>query len=333
MTFFANKRQHIQWSIVIAIIIGITVALIIITSPFGMPSDASRQHADSDVNVAALTNNGKTAIVIDKQNEGYLWKINHKSKKHRLSSSKQVNQVEHVALAANGQVALLVNDKKLTRWNLKTNTTNPLLTMAEKINAIAISANGQYALMGLNDGSAEYISLNSGNVIQTFKDSEAITSVALSPDNQYAFTGSINGNANLWDIKTGKKSYSFSHQTPINKVVLSNKNRYALTHSNNSSTKIWDIKTGELLKELDIPPMIISSAKFSPNDELLAIGSKPQVLLLVKVKDNKIIKKWILPKKSFWKPTEIVIHDIVFTPQQKNLQTEDSSGYWRIWKY
>lgn len=329
-----NKAgHHLRWSIIVAIVMIAIITLVVIAVPFGSQASDLLRHADAKTQVAAISPDAHSAIVVDKQKIAYLWQLHPKKQHHELKKVHQLPEADFIELSNHGKYAIIAYENELKRWDLKRNRFDSTWEAPSKITAISLSTKGYHALAGLADGSIHYVDLAKGKSIHTFQHAATITSVFLSHNNRYALTSSHNDDAHYWDLKSGKMLKSLSHKGPIDKVLLSDNNKYALTHSNIKGTKVWDLERELLINKLDIAPMTLTSAKFSPDGTLVALGCSPQVLLLMDFMDNKTLNKWVLPKDHFWKPTEISIHAIQFSPKEKHLYTEDSTGHWRKWHY
>ncbi len=75
---------------------------------------------------------------------------------------------------------------------------------SDRVNSVAFSPDGRYALTGSMDRTAILWDVASGTALHTLAGhSDRVNSVAFSPDGRYALTGSMDRTAILWDVASG----------------------------------------------------------------------------------------------------------------------------------
>lgn len=83
----------------------------------------------------------------------------------------------------------------------------PILTLngiKSRIIAIAVTAEGKYAVAATSKPTLTLWSLETGNVIHTFADyTIRVQSVVVTPDSQHAITGASDGTIRIWELATG----------------------------------------------------------------------------------------------------------------------------------
>ena len=141
-----------------------------------------------------------------------------------------------------------------------------LIGHSSRINSVAISPDGKYALTGSDDNTAKYWDLQTGNEFKTlnghFND---IYSVAISSDGKYALTGSGDFTARYWDLQTGNELKKLrGHSYSVSSVAISPDGKYALTGAGDNTARYWDLQTGNEIKQLrghssDLYAVFISS--------------------------------------------------------------------------
>ncbi len=178
----------------------------------------------------------------------------------------------------------------LTKIILDTNTLMRVNLKYQPANSIAVSNDGNYALIG----SGTYIGVDVGGIpggglilldLKTRKthqfdiplvrnggdntaaDNWMIYSVAISPDGRRALSGSANGAIMEWDIPSGKfvryydtsefdnifNDYAFLGAY-VTRIEYSKNGEHVLTHVQfgNNYVILWDTKTGQMLETLSI---------------------------------------------------------------------------------
>ncbi len=113
-----------------------------------------------------------------------------------------------------------------------------------KVNAVAFSPDGRYALSGGEDYVLKLWEVSSGMEIRTFRGHRNwVTSVAFSPDGKYALSGSRDNTLRLWDMASGAPLRTFRADW-ITFAAFSPDGRHALAGSVNGTLTRWDIATG-----------------------------------------------------------------------------------------
>ena len=230
--------------------------------------------------------------------------------------------------------AITADRRNFTIWNTNSGKSYGFWRAPANIRAVALSDKGRYVLLGLEDGRAIHIDMNTGRRLEfTGHRQESVASVDLSANGLWAFTGGADYRAVLWSTKTGKPKRLFEHKTRVTKLRLSASGAYAFTSGTLGNAYIWDLSTGaELSKlKLDKREYVIVSASFSHNEQLLVTGAPGRDISLWDVQSGKRIKQWRARTRSQWKPSGAIIYAVEFTQDDQFIYTESSAGYGEKW--
>jgi WD40 repeat protein len=117
----------------------------------------------------------------------------------------------------------------------------------ERVNGVAISADGKRALSACWDGVLRYWNLENGDQIRKMSGHQGlINSVALSADGRRALTGSGDRTMRLWDLETGKELKAFAgHTHTVWDVAFSPDGKKALSACSDGIARLWDLETGK----------------------------------------------------------------------------------------
>lgn len=150
------------------------------------------------------------------------------------------------------------------------------------VNAVAMSADGQFVLSGGRDNSLTLWDAQAGEVVRLLEGGhrERITDVALNDDATRALTGSWDDTAIVWDVANGAILFRLEgHTDNVESVDISDDQTRLLTAGSDGTVRVWDANSGELqaVIEFDTP---LNMARFSPSGRQVAIGSTDDRLLI-----------------------------------------------------
>jgi WD40 repeat protein len=150
------------------------------------------------------------------------------------------------------------------------------------ITAAALSRDGRYVAVGLEDNAVVLWDTTVGRPVRTFLGHQKpVLSVAFSPDAKHLLTGSADSSVSLWDVATGTRLRTFRGQTgPVLSVALSPDGSRVLTGSSDGSARVWDARTGALVHALKGHPKEVMAVAYSPDGTTLATASADTTAVL-----------------------------------------------------
>ena len=121
------------------------------------------------------------------------------------------------------------------------------------VSAVALTANGLWALSGSSDKTLRLWDLNSGRCLRTFEShTDEVTSVSLSADGRWALSGDEDMTLRLWDLSTGECSRTLEgHTDRVGSVALDADGRWALSGGEDKTLRLWDLSTGKCMRTLE----------------------------------------------------------------------------------
>ncbi len=123
----------------------------------------------------------------------------------------------------------------------------------ERVNGVAISADGKRGLSTSWDGTVRYWDLEKGELIRAMKGhkNHYVTGAALSPDGKRGLSGGGDRTMRLWDLESGKEVRSFEEHTHIVwDVAFSPDGKKALSGCQDGIARLWDLESGKMLRAL-----------------------------------------------------------------------------------
>jgi WD40 repeat protein len=123
----------------------------------------------------------------------------------------------------------------------------------DRVNGVALSADGKRALSACWDGVVRYWNAARGNLIRELRGHRnAVMSVTLSADGKRALTGSSDRSMRLWDLEAGTELRSFEgHTQTVWDVAFSPDGRKALSGCSDGIARLWDLESGKELLALE----------------------------------------------------------------------------------
>lgn len=193
--------------------------------------------------------------------------------------------IRDIDIASNGdQVLLGLSNGKTIYVNLVTGRRLEFLAHNEKVNSVALSPNGRFALSGGNDHNAYLWSTDTGQILRTFQHEQRVNRVALQRDGKYAFTSDSGNQAIIWDLTSGKqrsKLHSFSRQLIFSAARFSDDGQHLITGTPSSRVMLWDTQNGdridgfeaEPLKDTRPPRAVVYDAAFDSQNRIISATS------------------------------------------------------------
>lgn len=206
---------------------------------------------------------------------------------------------------------LVLTDKNSTAyvWNLKTGRLESTMRLSGIGESIAVSKDGQRALIGMENGTCSLVNLVGGKELLALKTGAGkISATALSPDGSIgACSGETKYNVSLLDLEKGTTTDSLpNHTKTIKSLLFSRDGKFLVSASKDSTAVLWDIKGRFIVRrfgrESDMAPGILGirqdpdvisdllSAMITPDDAFVVTASTDGRLTIWDAKTGHVIK-------------------------------------------
>ncbi len=162
----------------------------------------------------------------------------------------------------------------------------------DKINAIAISPDGQSVVSASSDRSLILWNLASEQQEVTFVGhTNEVNDVVFSPDGTRILSASRDRTLILWSVETGERLRTFEarHTNSVTTVAFSPDGNLALSGSDDRSLLLWDVETGTVLRVFQGHRSGVTDVAFSPDSRLVVSASQDQTLMLWDVETGAIV--------------------------------------------
>ncbi len=137
-------------------------------------------------------------------------------------------------------------DNTLRLWDWSTGRTLRLFHgHSAKVNDLAVSPDGRYALSGSDDQTVIVWEIDSGRKIRTFRGhTDRVQGVSFTPDGKQAISGAWDKTVRLWDLATGREIRRFQGDSG----AFSPDGNLLLSGNLDRGLRLWDRKTGRTVR-------------------------------------------------------------------------------------
>jgi len=271
--------------------------------------EVSRQGAYS-MNFSA---NGNELMVGSLHHGGSLWSINpaerlfdwnHKAEGYsNITSSAFSPEGNFVATTDNRTIVLWARDSGEAVW---------FWNSPGDIEDIALTSNGNYALLAMADYTATLFDIKNGGIRLRLAHDGIVYDVSVSDNSLLAASASDDLNARIWNLENGKLLHQLKHNNQVKTAQLSADGRLLFTSALNESGKIWDVASGRLLQQIDRTRGHYSAARFSANNSQLLTGNSSGQIELWNTADGQCSHIWRASPRDTWVSNNVLVEDVAF---------------------
>ncbi|NVJ49101.1 MAG: hypothetical protein HWE13_00750 [Gammaproteobacteria bacterium] len=310
------------------------LVLILSSCDKGPEAVAKWPHAAVGMYEASLSDDGRLALVATVNHQASLWDLERNERlfdwRHNDNPDAGITATD---LSPDGSRAITADNRTFVIWNTRSGKPYGYWQAPATITAVALADKGKYVLLGLVDGRAIHIDMETGRRLEfTGHRDNRIASVDMSANGLWAFTGAYDRRAVLWNTQTGLPRYVFEHESRVSQVRLEAQGRLAFSSGTRGNAVIWDLESGSERVRLALKPReyVISSAAFSTDGQLLATGAPGRDIRLWSTQSGALLQSWQAAVRNQWKPSGAIVWAVAFTADG-HLVSEASSGFGEKW--
>jgi WD40 repeat protein len=280
----------------------------------------------------ALSYNAELAVIGSIHHGGSLWDL---KKNERLFSwnhaAGELSSILATSISGNGKYAVTTVEDSMVLWSTKTGKSKQFWQAPDRIISITLNWDGSKALMGLRNGSVNYLNMKNGSSIYNFKHEAQVHSTGLSKDGLTGITGSDDKTAKIWDLNKGALIYSMKLKNQIKNVAISASGELAFTTAQREDSIIWKTKTGDIAFRSPNRYTNYSASTFSEDESYLSVGTFQGEIKRWNIKSGKETGNWqASPRKAHGGASSKAISSIVET--KKNIVVLTSDGLTQTFK-
>lgn len=295
-------------------------------------ADKTWELADEGLFSAAISEDGRYALLASTAGKALLWDLKSSKKpRHAWQHKKGGGEgIIAVALSPDHKYALTAERNSLAWWDTSSGKTLGFWRIPD-IYSLSISADGQFALIGLRDQSF-YFSLQKGTYLYTLPHRGMVYANDLSKDGRYAITASDAKEVKLWSLSSGTLKHSWTLPSKPYAVALSPNGKLLVTNAASGATTIRKTGNGKVVHTLHPARTTLSALVFSPKSKQLASARIAQRIDLWEIKSGSNTKFWRPQKSNAMRPSAASILALEFTHRGKRLTSITSGGVVQRWR-
>lgn len=287
--------------------------------------------AARSIQAGALSADGRWALVGSGNHGGSLWRVDDGERLFNWNHKADTNTlILSASFAADAHYALTTDERTLVLWNRETGAAEQYWSSPAGIVMAQLGADGERALLALEDYRAALYNVRRGGIIRNFHHSDHVSAIAMSEHR--AVTGSDAGTATLWNLDTGEVIVSRQHDAPVQAVAIAPQGDRILSAARYEPPQVWSAE-GELLWELPLPEervrrgARVSLARFSDDGGWLLTGQPTGRVDLWDVDNRTLAYSWQLPKRKAFHPTAVAVLALAFTEDPNRYRAISSDGF------
>ncbi|WP_394205104.1 WD40 repeat domain-containing protein [Shewanella waksmanii] len=245
---------------------------------------------NSDAIDTAISANGQFAASLSKHSVA-LWQI---ADGQSLGWWSLPASGQSVAVSDRGNLLVGLSDASVMSLDPSKQRLIQFLGHTEKVNRVAISADGYTAISGANDNQVIVWRADTGQPVQQWQLDSRVTQVALNQDASLAFASDSTNQAKIWQIsnaamvsqlKIKRRKMNFST------ARFTNNNHWLMTGTPAREVMLWQVNTGNQLanwrvnrtEHAQIKGAVVYSVANKANHELVSLSS------------NGLLETWAVP--------------------------------------
>lgn len=291
---------------------------------------------DSDgVFAAALSRDGSLSLMSSANNDVTLWQLTPKAQAKFRWQQQSQNNVFLVKFSPDHQYAVTASRHDFAIWSTHTGQSLGFYAISQSvIRDLALSANGQNVVAGLENGKVLFINLKTGRRLEFLGHTQAINIVRLSANGRYAFSAGNGGNAILWNTQSAQIITKIHMNSRITQIAMTPDGKYIFVAGSHNLAKIYTIPQGKQVSQLAIHTRqeIFSSARFVHHDQWLLTGSASRRLRLWDVNSGQLLEQWKVGLNTNHRPASAVVYDATIDDNGQVISASSSGlvEYWSV---
>ena len=153
---------------------------------------------------------------------------------------------------------------------------------AGKINAVAVTPDGHFAVSASADATLRLWDLETGRCSRIFEGhTEPVTAVAITPDGRFVVSGSADKTLRLWNLVTAKCLRIYAgHTHTVSAVAVSPYGRFLISGSLDRTLRMWNPATTECLHLFKGHGKAVMAVDMTPNRRFVLSGCVCRNILL-----------------------------------------------------
>lgn len=281
----------------------------------------------------SLSPNGEYVTVGSIEHGGSLW---------RLSDGERLYNWNHTAgafshltastFSTDSNFVLTAEKKRMVLWSVKSGKPGGFWPVDGGVQAMALSDNGRYALVGMANYSILYIDVATNQILRTLNHAGKVNAVGISADGQTGVSGAEDGIVKVWNLPQGKETFAYRMGDDISSVAISGDGKYVFGSLYYGHGKIWEASTGTEISTLGYRRTTITCARFAADNKTLLTGFTARRVVLWDVANGSNLHDWRADPPYFWRRSGLVVVDVAYGKNPGEYLSAFSNGLVNLWR-
>jgi WD40 repeat protein len=153
--------------------------------------------------------------------------------------------------------------------------TRTLQGHSDRVNCVAVSADGRLACSGSDDRTVRVWDLETGELLRTLEGHAwKVNAVAMSADGRLVCSASEDRTVKLWDLETGELLRTLQgHTESVRAVAMSGDGRRAFSASWDRTIRVWNLEKCKLLRTVEEQTWPVNAVAVSADGQRVCSGS------------------------------------------------------------
>lgn len=258
-----------------------------------------------------LSPDGNQAMVGSLHHGGSLWTLSPLERRYDWNHQAEgYSNILNSAFSPDGNFLATADNRTIVLWDNNSGEAVWFWNAPGDIEDIALTADGNLALLAMQDYTATLFDIKNGGIRQRLAHDGIVYDVSIAEDGVLAASGSDDSSARIWNLDTGKSIHTLAHNNQVRTVQLSDDGRLLFTSAFGESGKIWDARSGQLLKEIAQVRGHYSAARFVNGGGQLITGGSSGKIELWNVNSGERQQVWRAEPRDKWVSNNVQVEDV-----------------------
>ena len=254
---------------------------------------------------------GNSAIVSSLHHGGSLWSVSPLERRYDWNHQAEgYSNILTSAFSADGNYIATADNRTIVLWQKDTGEAIWFWNAPGDIEDIALTANGDLALLAMQDYTATLFDIKNGGIRQRLAHDGIVYDVSIAQDGVIAASASDDSSVKIWNLQSGKLLHTLAHKNQVRTVQLSDDGRFVFTSEFGGSGKIWDVSSAKMLKEITSIRGHYSAARFVHSASQLITGSSSGKIELWDVSTGQRKNVWRAAPRDKWVSNNVQVEDV-----------------------
>ena len=273
----------------------------------------------------AIDSQGRSLVIGSFQHGGSYWDLNKNARLFNWNHKDgYITEILYTDISDDGRYAITANYYNLVLWDTSTGQSVWFWVAPARIEAVDLSADGRFALLGLDNNKAVLFDVQNGGILREFAHAGPVSAVSINVASGRVLTGSEDGSAKLWNLRNTDLIREFKFRNQVSLVKLSKSGAIALIVPSSEKAELWNLISRQKIASLNTAKFRLYSASFV-GDSRLITGTTHRNIFEFDTATGKKLKTWQIGTEGKESFKSAIVLDVAWRGNQ--LMAIGSNGY------